>query len=95
MSDIQDVPLDPMQYGLLSIALKNLGTERAIDIDSQIQRQVNREGLHGIVISINDDEYDELVYALCQMAQHSGVGNAVGSLIQYIKYFMRKTERFK
>jgi len=29
MSEINDVPLDPMQYGLLSVALKNLARERA------------------------------------------------------------------
>jgi hypothetical protein len=84
-----------MQYGLLSIALKNLATEQALEIDRQIQRQVSREGLRGIVIAINDDEYDELVYALCHMAQHSGIGPAIGSLIKHIKYFMRKNERFK
>jgi hypothetical protein len=95
MSEIQNVPLNPMQYGLLSISLKNLASEQALEIDRQIQRQVMREGLRGIVISIDEDEYDELVYALCYMAQHSGIGAASGNLIKHIKYFMRKTERFK
>jgi hypothetical protein len=84
-----------MQYGLLSISLKNLATERALEIDRQIQRQVGREGLHGIVISIDEDEYNELVYALCHMVEHSGIGPASGNLIKHIKYFMRKTETFK
>jgi len=78
MSEINDVPLDPMQYGLLSVALKNLA----------------REGLHGIVISIDEDGYDEAVYALCNMALHSGVGPAVGSLVKHMKYFVEDTKDF-
>lgn len=94
MSEINDVPLDPMQYGLLSVALKNLASERSLEIDSQIQRQVAREGLHRIVISIDEDGYDEAVYALCNMALHSGVGPAVGSLVKHMKYFVEDPKEF-
>ncbi|AGM11453.1 hypothetical protein M199_gp213 [Halogranum tailed virus 1] len=90
--ELYDIPLDPMQYGLLEVALRNLGTERAIEIRSQIERQVFREGLVPIVVSVNRDEYNEMSHAICELALHSGVEGEAGDLIRHMKYFTRRTD---
>lgn len=87
MSELYHIPLNAKQYGLLEIALRSLGTERALEVRSQIERQVMREGLRGITLTINQEEYDEACHALCELAVHSGVGSEAGELIQHMKYF--------
>jgi len=94
MSELYDIPLDPMQYGLLEVALLNLGSERAVEIRSQIERQVFRSGLVPIVVSVNRDEYDEMVYAISELALHSGVEGEAGDLVQHMKYFTEDTEEW-
>lgn len=96
MSELYHIPLNPMQYGLLEIALRNLKTETALEVRSQIERQVMREGLRGITLTLNRGEYDEACHALCELAVHSGVGSEAGELIQHMKYFtMDKGQCFR
>jgi len=88
MSELYKIPLNPMQYGLLEVSLRMLGTEQALETRGQIERQVQREGLIPITITINSTEYEEVVHALCKIALETGVGEEVGALVSHIKYFV-------
>lgn len=79
------LPMMPPQYGLLETALRSFGTEQSIEIRNRIERQVFREGLLGIVIMIDEDEYDVCVDSLCYLAENSGHGSECGQLIRHMK----------
>jgi len=91
---IERVPLNPMQYGLLVLALRGINTERSTEIAGRLERQVSREGLRGIVVALDEEEYDVCVHSLCEMVQHSGIGESASSLISHLKYFMEKEDDF-
>jgi hypothetical protein len=48
MTQVYTIPLDPMQYGVLILALRRDNRERAQELAYQIEREVQRQGLKGI-----------------------------------------------
>jgi len=95
MKQVYNIPLDPMQYGVLVLALRRDSRERATELSYQIERQVERNGLKGITISMDLHDYIICESCLFDIAANSGITDAAYDLLSHIEYFLYSRSEFK
>jgi len=95
MNQVYTVPLDPMQYGVLILALRRDRRERAQELAYQIEREVQRQGLKGITITMDLHDYVVCESCLFDIAANSGISDAAYDLLNHIEYFLYSRREFK
>jgi len=95
MNQVYTVPLDPMQYGVLILALRRDRRERAQELAYQIEREVERHGLKGITITMDLHDYVICESCLFDIAANSGINDAAYDLLSHIEYFLYSRREFK
>jgi len=95
MNQVYNIPLDPMQYGVLIIALRRDNRERATELAYQIERAVDRSGLKGITVTMDLHDYIICESCLFDIAANSGITDAAYDLLSHIEYFLYSRNEFK